>query len=67
MDIGFFLSVVYFAIMGFALISVGSKLVSWNSSVSEVIAGAFIFIVGCGFTTMWALGVLKLAMQQYGL
>jgi len=67
MDNGFLIALIFAAAMGFSFLAVGAKMADWNNAVSESIAGAFVFLVGCAFITMWAMGTIKLAFQTYGL
>lgn len=67
MDNGFLIAIIFTAAMGFGFLAVGAKMADWNNPVGEALAGAFVFLVGCAFITMWVMGTIKLAFQTYGL
>lgn len=66
MDIYSFLSTVFAAFMGFGFLAVGASFMNWNNPAGQAAVGFFIFLVGCMFTTIWALSVLRMALKLYG-
>ena len=61
------LPIVWLAVMGFTFLIVGAHMANWNNNWNQSVAGVFVFITGCGFITVWALSVVKYAVQTAGL
>lgn len=65
MDLGYFTSLVTLQAMGFAFLIVGAKMADWTKPITEFCGGVFVFLAGCVFSTIWLLGVFRLAQQLY--